>query len=215
MTFSRERARFTVARGCAWGCGTWKGRAATAVSLSPSLRDFCHHCAKQKHEKVQKDPFLAEITLPRQKMPWSCAESLSLHPRTTHLGGVPDFGGAIFALEAWPRKVCMNPPGLKPGKGLCWELCPPLQHLKLLWGPQGQGVRQFWVPSSSKPPYGDAWPWNLSSIGKTRPGPIPRPPPWARGVLLQLPFLHVEGGRSRVFTQLGACRNSILLKTGP
>lgn len=81
--------------------------------------------------------------------------------------------------------------------------------------PAHEAAVQFCVPLSSKPPYGAAQPWSLSSTGKTRWGPILYPPPQCRGVLLQLPFLHAEGGRNRGFTLLRAHRNHIPLKSGP
>lgn len=74
---------------------------------------------------------------------------------------------------------------------------------------------QFRVSSNGKLPYGTAWLQSLSSVGKMRQGPILYPPPCSSRVLLHLPFLHTEGGRSRVFALLRACRNRTPLKTGP
>lgn len=53
----------------------------------------------------------------------------------------------------------------------------------------GDAEVQFRVSLNSKQPYGTAWLQSLSSIGKTRHGPILHPPPCSSRVLLHLPFL--------------------------
>ena len=60
------------------------------------------HQSKNK-SRHQEDPVVAEITLPMQKMPWDCAESLPLYAKTgepvSPSGGDPNFRGAAFALQ--------------------------------------------------------------------------------------------------------------------